>query len=46
MKHLILTILLILGATAVSAENEIFLKRLEAFAERGDLAAQIELASS
>ena len=46
MKYLILTILLILGATAVSAENEIFLKRLEAFAERGDLAAQIELANA
>ena len=47
MKHLILTISLILGlATSVSAENEIFLKRLEAFAERGDLAAQIELANA
>ena len=47
MKQLTFTVSLILGlARSVSAENEIFLKRLEAFAERGDLAAQIELANA
>ena len=46
MKHILLTISLILGATAVSAENEIPLKQLEAFAKQGDLAAQIDLANA
>ena len=46
MKHIILTISLIFGATTAIAENEISLKQLEAFAKQGDLAAQIELANA
>lgn len=46
MKHVLFTISLIFGATAASAENEISLKQLEAFAKQGDLAAQIELANA
>jgi TPR repeat protein len=47
MKHLVIILFVFLSlGTSLSASNEIFLERLEALAEQGDLAAQVELANA
>ena len=46
MKKLVLLFSWFVISTSVSAENEIYLKRLKAFAKQGDLAAQIKLANA